>query len=410
MDDAGHLRAHPSRMMRILIANEAFAGGGGVETYLSALVPALQAEGHEVGVLHDNPSSERGPQRIGSDATWRVSVQDEGSVERAIDRVRAFAPHVCFSHNMRRLEVDAALAAGWPVVKMMHGHFGTCVSGQKAFGFPTATPCPRTFGPGCVARYFPRRCGEASLAVLARSYRWGTEQRSLFPRYRAIVVASGYMRDEFVRAGAAPDAVHMLPLFAPQITPPPAAAGRAIDVIFLGRFTPLKGPDVLLDAAHRAGLVLGRPLNLVLAGEGPLRDRLERQAARAGIKASFPGWVSPEVRDRLLGETSIVAVPSRWHEPFGLVGLEAAALGVPAVAFDTGGIGQWLRHDVNGLLVDPGSGAAGMADAIAAILQRPEWHRRLSAGAVESARRFTLGEHVRGIVGVLAGAAGSAAA
>src|SRR6185436_19252540 len=64
LGDGRHLRTGAASLMRILIANEALAGGGGVETYLAALVPGLQAAGHEVGVLHDNPGSDAGPQRI----------------------------------------------------------------------------------------------------------------------------------------------------------------------------------------------------------------------------------------------------------------------------------------------------------------------------------------------------------
>ena len=50
--------------MRILIANEARQGGGGVETYLASLVPHLEARGHDVALLYGNPSSETGPTRI----------------------------------------------------------------------------------------------------------------------------------------------------------------------------------------------------------------------------------------------------------------------------------------------------------------------------------------------------------
>ena len=132
--------------MRILIVNEALWGGGGVETYLATIVPALQLAGHEVGVLHDNPVTEAGPQRIAPEGTWRAGVRDEG-IDGAIARVHDFSPDVCFSHNMRALSVEARLAAEWPLVKMMHGHFGTCVSGHKAFSFPGVVKCTRVFGP-----------------------------------------------------------------------------------------------------------------------------------------------------------------------------------------------------------------------------------------------------------------------
>ena len=397
--------------MRILIANEALAGGGGVETYLAALVPGLQAAGHEVGVLHDNPASQTGPQRIAPEATWRTGVQDEG-LERAMGRVRVFAPEICFSHNMRTLAIDTRLADEWPLVKMMHGHFGTCVSGQKAFAFPAVVACTRTFGPGCLAHYMPRRCGQASPFVMMRQYRWGTSQRSLFDRYRAVVVASRFMRAEYLRAGMAPDRVHAIPLFAPPHPPGDTSAegARPIDVVFLGRMTPLKGPGLLIDAVAHAAVRLGRRISVVFAGEGPERNRLAGRAALPGVDAQFPGWVGPADRDRLLRQAAVLAVPSQWPEPFGLVGLEAGVFGTPAVAFDAGGIADWLADGENGRLIAPALGAVGLGDAIADVLGNADLRRRLAAGARAAAARFTLDAHLSTLMPVLTQAAAATAA
>lgn len=397
--------------MRILIANEALTGGGGVETYLATLVPALQAVGHEVGVLHDNPVAQDGPQRIVPEGTWRAGVQDEG-LDGAIARLRRFAPDVCVSHNMRALAVDARLVAEWPVVKMMHGHFGTCVSGHKAFAFPGVVACTRSFGPGCLAHYLPRRCGEANPFVMMRQYRWGSAQRSLFDRYRSIVVASRFMREEYLHAGVAPGRVHAIPLFAPPHVSGDASdeRQRPIDVVFLGRMTRLKGPGILVEAAGRAADRLGRRLSVVVAGEGPERDRLHGLAAGRNIDARFPGWVTPHTRDQLLRDASIIAVPSCWPEPFGLVGLEGGVFGTPAVAFDVGGIGDWLTDGENGRLVDPVRGAAGFGDAIAEILGNPGLWRRFAVGARAAAARLSLGTHVAGLMAVLERAAARAPA
>jgi glycosyltransferase involved in cell wall biosynthesis len=397
--------------MRILIINEALRGGGGVETYLATLIPALQAAGHEIGVLHDNPESQGGPQRIAPEGVWRAGIQDEG-LDRALTRVRGFAPDVCFSHNMRRLAYSARVLAEWPVVKMMHGHFGTCVSGQKAFAFPAIVACTRTFGPGCLACYLPRRCGQANPFVMLQEYRWGSELRSLFGRYRAIVVASRYMREEYLRAGAAPGKVHAIPLFAPPHLPAelPDNGPRPIDVVFLGRMTKLKGPDVLVEAAAHAAARLGRRLSVVFAGEGPEREYLGAMAASRGVDARFPGWVTPETRDQLLRDAAMIAVPSRWAEPFALVGLEAAVFGTPAVAFDAGGIADWLIDRENGRLIGPARGAEGLGDAIADILESPELRRRLAAGARAAAARFSLDSHTRMLMAVLEQAAASDAA
>jgi glycosyltransferase involved in cell wall biosynthesis len=395
--------------MRVLVANGEFLGAGGVETYLSILVPALQAAGHDVGILHDRSAADGGAQAIAPPGVWRAGVEEEG-LETALARVRDFAPDVCFSNNMRALAIDARLAAAWPVVKMMHAHTGTCVSGQKMYRSPSIVACTRTFGPGCLACYLPRRCGRANPLNIAREYRWGLEQRSLFLRYRAMVVASRYMRDEYLRAGAPPERMHVIPLFAP---PHHEAArspddGRPIDVVFVGRMTRLKGADVLVDAVARASARLGRSVTAVFAGDGPERERLREQAAARGIDARFPGWVSPQQRDDLLRRAAMIVVPSLWPEPFALVGLEAGVFATPAVAFDSGGIADWLIDGENGRLVPPGLGAAGLADAIAGVLEDTAVRRRLGAGARAVAARLTLDRHLHGLTQVLETARGAA--
>ena len=111
------------------------------------------------------------------------------------------------------LEVDRRLLAHWPVVKMLHGYFGTCVSGLKMHAFPTAQVCERTFGPACLALYFPRRCGQLSPGAMMEGYRWASEQRALLARYTAAVVASRHMRDEMARHGVPERRLNVLPMF-----------------------------------------------------------------------------------------------------------------------------------------------------------------------------------------------------
>src|SRR5262249_42717567 len=159
--------------MRILIVHEAAAGGGGVESYLASLMPGLEARGHELAFLHYNPAAETGPTRIGRPGIPATSVADRG-LEESLAWVAAWRPDVCFSHNMRHLDVDERLAARWPVLKMLHGYFGTCVSGQKAHAFPDVQPCAREFGPPCLALYVPRRCGRLRPADMFGGYDWAS--------------------------------------------------------------------------------------------------------------------------------------------------------------------------------------------------------------------------------------------
>jgi glycosyltransferase involved in cell wall biosynthesis len=390
--------------MRILIANEAVVGSGGVESYLASLMPALSARGHAVALLHANSRAGRGATRLET-AELSVSVADDG-LEPAIARARAWQPDVCFSHNMGPLAVEARLLAEWPVVKMMHGYFGTCVSGQKAHAFPATTPCTRAFGAACLALYLPRHCGTYRPAVMLRQFRRESRQRALLPRYAAIVAASRHMADEYRRHLADGPRVVEAPLFATE--PEPAAPREAPDrptVLFAGRMTGIKGGAVLVDAVAEAARRLGSAVTLVMAGDGPERAALDARARRLGVDATFPGWISGAARTAWFRRATVVAVPSLWPEPFGLVGLDAAVHGVPAVAFDVGGIREWLRDGVNGVLVAERGDAAALGAALAALLGDRDALARAGAGARQAAKDLSIDAHVSHVEPLLARAA-----
>jgi glycosyltransferase involved in cell wall biosynthesis len=386
--------------MRILVSNEARSGGGGVESYLAALAPALRAAGHDVALLYANTAAEQGPTRIETGESW--STRDLG-ITTAIERARGWRPDVCFAHNMRHLDVEDAIVAAWPTVKMMHAYAGACLSGHKAFSFPSLQACARPCDAGCIAYFLPRRCGRLRPDVMMKQYGWARRQQALFPRYKAMVVASDHMRAEFSRYDGLAGRVTTIPLF----TSGPAAvtSARTLDVVFLGRLTPLKGADLLLDGLRAAAAALGRPVRALIAGEGPHRAALQSKAAalrrQGSVIADVPGWIDAARRDAALASASVLALPSRWPEPFGLVGLEAARFGVPTIAFETGGIGTWLSSGVNGVLVPPSSGAAGFGAALASLLRDPVRLAALSAGATAAAARFSTAAHVASLTRLL---------
>ena len=395
--------------MRILVSNEARAGGGGVESYLASVVPGLRARGHEVALLYANPAAEQGPTRIETEASW--SVADLG-LGPSIAAATAWRPDLCFAHNMRHLDVEAAIVGAWATVKMMHAYAGACLSGHKAFAFPSLAPCDRTCGAGCLAHFLPRRCGRLRPDTMLREYAWARQQQAIFPRYVAMVVASDHMRREFARYDALASRITAIPLFAPA--PPAAAAASAsrdVDVVFLGRLTPLKGPDVLLEALAAAGRALARPVRALVAGEGPMRAALTARAAALGVAgvvdAQIPGWVDAAQRDAILARATVLAVPSRWPEPFGLVGLEAARYGVPAVAFDVGGVRTWLDDGVNGVVVPASGGAAALGAALASLLADAGRRSALAAGAMRAAARFSAAAHLDALEHVLSQSIGS---
>jgi glycosyltransferase involved in cell wall biosynthesis len=233
---------------------------------------------------------------------------------------------------------------------------------------------------------------------MLRMYRESADVNSQLPGYHAVLVASSHMYAEYQRHGVGPEKLHLVSLPAAECSPQfrepdrPSPRGR---ILFLGRMTKLKGVTYLIPAIGRASAKLGQPLRLTVAGDGPELPHLKILAQKSGIEADFVGWVDAAQKLELMRQTDLLAVPSLWPEPFGLVGVEAGSLGVPSVAYAVGGIPDWLIAGHSGELAaaDPPT-VDGLANAIVRALADPVHYSKLCRGAWEVAGRFTLAAHM----------------
>jgi glycosyltransferase involved in cell wall biosynthesis len=257
--------------------------------------------------------------------------------------------------------------------------------------------------------------------MMAR-YRTETAHAALLARYGAVTTLSAHMRDEAIGHGARPDRVHVLPPPiegpADALLPPARLArlaevtrpGEAVRVLCLGRLEPAKGGHVLIEAAPLVAAKLGRRVEVVFVGEGRSREEWARLAAAiGGATVSFPGRCDAAGRDRWFAWADLLVVPSLWPEPFGLVGAEAAAAGVAAVAFDVGGTRDWLHDGHTGRLAAGPAGAGTLADAVAWALGDAGRLRALSEAARARATGWSMARHADALLEVLRSAAGAPA-
>jgi glycosyltransferase involved in cell wall biosynthesis len=158
----------------------------------------------------------------------------------------------------------------------------------------------------------------------------------------------------------------------------PAAARR---LLYVGELSERKGLGPFL--AELAGWQGGRadsPPELWIAGEGPLRGTLERQAAELGVPARFLGFVPYDELPRIYGSAGIQVFPSLSDE-WGLVVNEAMAAGMPVVgSLRAQAVAELVREGVNGWAYEPGRpGAAGQALAAAFACGADELERMRGA-------------------------------
>lgn len=146
-------------------------------------------------------------------------------------------------------------------------------------------------------------------------------------------------------AGARITVVPNFSMFPPRERPAGGATG-IVQLLGFGRFVHKKGFDVLLRAVARLPDQTG--YRLVLAGDGPDRDKLAALARDLGIadQVDFPGWM--EDVTPLLDQADVFVLPSR-HEPFGIVVLEAMARGTAIISTRTEGPVTILDEDTGWL-------------------------------------------------------------
>ena len=371
--------------MRIAVTSISRRKLGGAEEYLARILPSLQDQGHAIGFLYESdgsPTASLIPLAAGT-PTWSVETLGRAEAVRAL---REWAPDVVYCNGLSNVNLEAAISRVAPSVFSAHGYWGTCISGAKSHLLPTPRPCDRTLGPGCLLRYYPRRCGGLNPLTMVKDYAAQSRRLEILRTFDAVVVHSDHMAREYAKHGIRADIVS-LPLGVGTPCSAQARAARRWRACFIGRMTALKGVASMLDALRLAQPRLAVPMHLTLAGDGPERARSEILAHKItatlpNLTFEFTGWIQEARRAELLSMQDLLIVPSVWPEPFGMVGLEAAAYGVPAVAFDVGGIPEWLHDGSNGLLAAAAPpSAAGLADAIVRALRDEAVHRRLGAGA-----------------------------
>jgi phosphatidyl-myo-inositol dimannoside synthase len=149
-------------------------------------------------------------------------------------------------------------------------------------------------------------------------------------------------------------------------------------VLSVSRLVPRKGMDTLIEAAARLSATGRYPrLTVAIAGSGRDRARLERAIHKSGAPVRLLGRVPSPDLPGLYACADVFALccRSRWggleQEGFGIVLLEAAAAGVPAVAGNCGGAAEAVVDDETGLIVGNPSDPAAVADAIDGLLSDP---------------------------------------
>ena len=377
---------------------------GGIEAYLSLVLPAMARAGLDLAFWYEHREAGEW-QAIAMPDDMPVFCAAELGAAGAVQKLREWKPEVLYVHGLHDVGIERSLLRIAPAVQFVHTYVGTCVSGTKAHTRPGMIACGRRFGAPCLAYYFARGCGGNSPSTMWHLYREQSDRLALLREYRAVLTHSRHMQTELDRHGVRSTVVPF-PVTALG-GPNDHRGGATVNLLFVGRMDALKGGLFLLDGLPEVQRAVKRPIKLTLAGDG--RDRREWgerarriQVDHPDIEITFPGWQSAEQVDVLMAASDLLVVPSVWPEPFGSVGPAAAQHGIPAAAFAVGGIPQWLHEGVNGHLADANPPSpSSLAKAITACVQDPQHYAALCRSARDVGSAFTMERHLPELIRVL---------
>jgi alpha-1,6-mannosyltransferase len=223
-----------------------------------------------------------------------------------------------------------------------------------------------------LGQLLPRRLARAAADVA---------NRRTATNYDAVVCTTAFAREEFDRI-AAPNVLTVplgvdLEQFHPRhrhedVRRQWAQPGQTL-LVHCGRLSVEKHAHRSIETVA-ALRICGVDARLVIVGEGPLRPRLERQAAR--LPVDFTGYVGCRDTVASILASADVALAPGPHETFGLAALEALACGTPAVVSKTSALAEILTSD-SGAAAD--NDPLAIAHAVTSIIGRPEALRRNSA-------------------------------
>lgn len=287
---------------------------GGIETMVADLVEQLTRRGNEVTLL--------GAGRDLTSATRFVPVFGEPPSSRLGEAV----PEVLYAAAVGRILEDLA-------VDVVHDH---SVAG------PLLARGRRV--PTVVTMHGPVDAEHGDLmAELGRTVH--------------VVAISQAQRDERTDINWAGMVHHAL-----DVTQYPYAEQKDDVVLWMGRFTPDKGPGLAIDAAQAAGLPI------VLAGkrsEPAEQEFFDAEIApRLGEGVTYVGEADAQEKRELCARARALVFPIQWEEPFGMVMLEALACGTPVVATDRGSVAEIVEDGVTGIVVPADAGVDELARAL----------------------------------------------
>jgi glycosyltransferase involved in cell wall biosynthesis len=356
--------------LRVLLLHNRYKQPGGEDVVVRAEGELLRGNGHEVALLEVDNAEISG--LVGRVKAAMATIYSPDAKARVAARIASFRPDIVHVHNFFPLLSPsiyyACGEAGIPVVQTLHNYRLICSNAQLLRDGHICEECLRRSvpWPGVLhSCYRGSRMGSVTVAaMLATHRRLGTWKNAVC----TFIALTDFSREKLIEGGLPAGKIVVKPNFVrDRETYSNGCGGFAL---FVGRLSPEKGIEILLEAWERLKIEI--PLKIV--GDGPLVGRVMRATKLQGCE--WLGHLPGESVRRLEGEASFLIVPSLCYENFPLTIAEAYAASLPVVAAGHGSMASLVEHGRTGLQFRPGD-AGDLAAKVEWAATHPEEMARM---------------------------------
>lgn len=393
--------------MRILFVNEKAGYFGGVEQNIADTAEGLRLKGASCfltyGQATDRSFDAYRAIFESALACREISDEPESSSLPFAEVVQRVSPDVVYIHKVKNIRFMEPFLGEVRYVRMVHDH-DLCCPRRHKYHLLSNRVCRHRAGVRCFFDgAFVERHPGAAVGLKYSSIAAKLKEMRRNYRLDSLLVGSRFMREELVQNGFAWEKVHVLAPAVKERTVPLAPVSESPMILYVGQLIRGKGVDLLLRALKR----VSSDFQAILVGTGNAEGRLRALCAELELngRVHFRGWMNHAAVGSLYAQARVVVVPSRWPEPFGMIGLEAMHHARPVVAFDVGGIVDWLADGVTGFLV-PEQNIVALAEAIERLLVDSELATVLGEnGSVRVHKHFSFAQYIDRLLQVLGGKA-----
>lgn len=370
--------------MRVLVVHSFYgsANPSGENEVVDAEIRMLRARGHAVELFSRHSDDLL---RMGVYGAILAGISTPWNPRAAATLARfarSFAPDIIHVHNtfpMLSPAIFHSVRGIAPRVITLHNYRVFCPGAIPSRNAKPCVECIERRNTWPSLKYGCYRNSRLATLPVAASVSLHRLLRTWERHVEAFIALNTFQASLLRKGGLPEDRVHVKPNFSPGVPSVVPWQERSGAAVFVGRLSVEKGVEYLVDAWRRWG---PDAPELLIVGDGPLRERLEEMAS--GARVRLLGRLDRHAAHDLIKAARLLILPSVWFEGFPMVLQEAFAFGTPVAVSNIGSLSHIVRQGKCGVLFEPGNALSLLEEVRAA------WHDpiKLECLAAASRREF----------------------